>query len=273
MRRLGVAIAVLCLAAASLGVSAATPVGAAGVPGYTNVTLVNAYSFAGGHIFDGAFCVGGLLTVLSTEQSAGPTSTPSGSTTINFYNSDSVSCGVDTPTASATVDLPDQGDVTIMAYWPAGGPQVVMLNNTIDCIASDSGRLTVRNGGDVGGTGAIDVYGTPPGGSSTKLLSNIAAGAQGTVDLPVGTYTNLIATNAGTQTQVATIANSVVVAGNSVQYAYVYGGDDGEPGGFLGATQELNTCAVTTTTAAPATTTTAPPAAAKAVQATPAFTG
>ena len=273
MRRLALALAVVGLAAASLGVTAASPAGAAAPQ--TTVYLINSYSYKGGSIFDGAFCIGGQSTAVSTEQTSQALVLPSGSTTVDFFSSSAPECGVDTPTASATLDLPEGGPVFIMAYWPADGPAIALLPSTNDCVAEGFGRLTVRNGADAGGNGAVDIYGTPPGGSNSLLIAGIPAGGQGSAELPLGTYTDVYATRAGTQTFLTDIVATFESQSNGVQYENLYGGNDGSVGSFTTFGQELNTCAVvtTTTTTAPVTTTTAPPAAAKAVQATPAFTG
>jgi hypothetical protein len=271
MRRLVVGFAVLCLAAATLGVTGSAPAGA-GVPGFTVVSTANAYSFAADHPFDGTFCVGGVVVSNpATTEVGGPFTLASGSTDVRFYNSGTALC-TDTPLASATVVLPDQGVVTLMAYWGGSGAAVVMLVDPLDCVAIGRGRLTIRNGADVGSGGAVDIYGAGPDGIDTLLLAGVPATGQASVDLPVGTYTNVRAVEAGTLNPVVTIG-SLIVAQNSVGYDYLYGGNDGAVGAFAGGVAEVSACAAvtTTTTAAPATT--APPAAAPAVQATPAFTG
>jgi hypothetical protein len=267
MKRLAVAGALVCLTTASLGVGAIAPAGAA-APGTTTVYAANAFSFAGGHPFGGTFCVNGtaITSATETEQVSGPFTADSGEANVLFYDEDNITCDTPDPTAQATVDLPDGGTVTLMAFWGADGQAVVMLVDPLECVASGSARLVVRNGTDIGGSGAVDVYATPPGGDDTLQISGVASGDQGSVDLPAGTYTDVFAARAGTQTSVADIGTSVALAANTVTYAYLYGGNDGDPGSFL-VTQPLTACAVATTT------TTAPPAAAQAVAATPAFTG
>ena len=270
MKRLASALAVVCLAAVSFAVTATAPVGA--LPATTTVYAANAYSYASGHLFGGTFCVNGtaITSGAQTGEVDGPFTLDSGEANVLFYNDFKVTCGTGSPTAQATVDLPAGGSVTLMADWH-NQANVVMLVDPLQCVDAGTGRLTVRNGANSRG-GSVDIHGTGPDGVSTLLLTGVKAGNQGSVDLPVGDYTNLFVTEVGDSQPVWTIPD-VTIAADSGAYAYLYGGNDGAQGSFLAPPAELAACAVPTTTTVPATTTTAPPAAAKAVQATPAFTG
>ena len=268
MKRLAVALAAVSMAAVSVVATTAAPAGAA-VAGKTTVFAANAFSYAGGHPFGGTFCVNGtaISSDVSTEQVDGPLIVDSGEANVLFYDASNATCGDEPVTAQLTTELPDGGSVTLMAYWGNDGHAVVMLTNPLDCVDPGMGRLTVRNGADSKG-GAVDIYGEIDG-VSTLLLSDIVSGSQGTVDLPVGTYTNVYASETGTLNLVTPMDDISIVA-DSGAYAYTYGGNDGAPGAFTANPAELDACTVPTTVAP---TTTAPPAAAAAVQATPAFTG
>ena len=271
MKRLLAGFAVLCMVTVTAGLTTSTPV-SAGVPGFTTVTAVNAYSFAGGQLFDSTFCIDGVDKAdLTTEQTSPPFTLAAGSVTVDFFANGTTTCDTGTPDATAVFELPDQGVVTLMAYWSGEGQAIAMLPAPLDCVAAGFGRLVVRNGADSKG-GVIDLHGVGPDGISHLLVSNVAAGTQGMADISVGHYTDVVATEAGTLNQVALLGN-VDIPVNSSTYEYVYGGNDGAPGSFAGGGAELDPCAVvtTTTTTAPATTTTT--TAAPAVQATPAFTG
>jgi hypothetical protein len=264
MKRLAVGLAVLCLTATMAGVTGSAPAGAV-VAAPTTVYTANAYSYAANHPFTGTFCVdGSLVSTVTTGQVDGIFDLPSGPVTVDFFNSETT-CG-DMPTASADVVLPAGGNVTLMAYWPDGGPHVAMLPNTLDCVAAGTGRLTVRNGARTNNSLHVDIWGMTPGGVDTKLLSDIASGAQATTDLPVGTYTDVRAVLVGTTTlldTIGTVSNNADV----VTYEYLYGGSDGDVGSFFDSAK-ITTCAVATTT-----TTAAPAKPAAVVQAAPAFTG
>jgi hypothetical protein len=269
MKRFAVALAVTSLAAVSLGVTATAPVGAAAA-GTTTVFVANAFSYASGHPFGGTFCVNGtaLSSATETEEVDGPFTVDSGPADVIFYDVDNATCGAAEPNAEATVDLPDGGSVTLMASW-SNEQNVVMLVDPLDCVDAGMGRLTVRNGANSRG-GSVDVWGTGPGGVSTLLLSGVNAPDQGSVDLPVGDYTDLFVTEVGDTAPIWTIPDLSIQA-DTGSYVYLYGGNDGPQGSFLGPDAALAGCTVPTTALA-STTTTAPPAA-QAVQATPAFTG
>ncbi len=227
--------------------------------------------FKGGALFDSTFCIDGVEEAdLTTEQTSPPFTLTAGSVTVDFFANGTTTCDTGTPDATATFELPDQGVVTLIAFWGSEGPTIAMLPTPLDCVAAGFGRLVARNGADSKG-GAIDLHGVGPDGISHLLVSNVAVGTQGMADIPVGNYTDVVATEAGTLNQVALLGN-VGIPVNSSTYEYVYGGNDGAPGSFAGGGAELDPCAVvtTTTTTAPATTATT---AAPAVQATPAFTG
>jgi len=269
MRRLAVLFSVLCLTAAATGVLTSAPAGAA--PGETTIYLANAFSFAGGHPFGGTFCIdGAIVGNAATEEVTGPVTIASGDHLAQFFDSSVGDC---TSTANGSFDgtFP-ASSVTLMAYWGDAGQALALLDNPLDCVAAGAGRLTVRNGSGFGDPSDVDIYGDGPGGTGQLLLSGIESGDQGTVDLPVGSYTNVVAVASGGTPPDDTVVDlgSINVVANSGAYAYLYGGNDGDVGSFLGNPAELNACAVATTLAP---TTTAPPAAAAAVQATPAFTG
>ena len=274
MRRIAVGIAAAAALIATVG--AVGPLSAGAAPGSTTVYTANAYSYGAGNIFGGTFCLDGeLLSNPNTEQVDGPFTVASGSADVTFFSSNQDDCTGE-PTASATVDLPSDGQVTLMAYWVPEGPAISMLPDPVTCLAAGMGRFTVRHGASVyTETETVDIWGTPPGGTDAVLLfPGVAAGGQATADLAVGTYTEVAAYEEGTPNLLVTLGD-LTVSANQNLIEYLYGGNDGAVGSFED-TASLTACqvATTTTTTSTTTTTTAPPAGVSpAVEAAPAFTG
>jgi hypothetical protein len=263
------------LAVAALLAALAFPVlgqaGQAAAAGTTTFQVVNAYSYAAGHPFTLTVCLDGTkVTSLATTEVQGPFSHATGDAELTIVNGNQADCATD-PDIDTTVTFP-AGTATLMIYWPPGtGMTANVLADDTSCTDSGMGRLTFRNGaGDSAAAGVVDVFGTPPAGSDTKLFSAVAPGAQASSDLATGTYSDTRAVQTGTSTVVFDGGDAVIAEAQDTQL-YLYGGDDGAVGGFS-HTSDLTVCAVatTSTTVAPTTTTTA---AAQPVAATPAFTG
>ncbi len=268
--------ATVVLLTGTLGVAVGAPLGA-GAQDDTTVYVANGYTYAAGHGYPRKFCVDGTeIAIPDIEEIEGPFSIPSGSHTVVMVDEGS-SCA-DTPDASTTADFPAGGNVTIFGYWPRGYAEVAVLVNDVSCVEDGQGRLSVANGAAIyfSGPDSIDVDGTPPGGSPTTLMADIASGAQGATDLDEGTVTGLGVFQAGFSNQVEIVngalsGTSLDVDANELLLTYVFGGNDGDIGSFS-TTLELESCQVPTTTTT--TTTTAPPAPAAApAQLQPTFTG
>ena len=276
MRR---AVALVMAAVAAAGLSVVAPVTASTVAAPAQVTVVNAYSFDTGENLPLSVCLYGILIAqnLSTEASVGPVTLPSGDVNADVTLGSISDCNSE-PDFSVPVTIPAGGNVTLMVYWSLQNQSVAVLPNDTSCLDPGTARLTLRHGAGVRTQSEdenVDLWATPPGGTFTKLVSDLAPGDQATTDQPAGTYTDGVVDQAGNTVAdpVLTLGNLDLVAGQEL-VVYLYGGVDGSVGSFTQVNQ-LTTCqqpTTTSTTAAP-TTTTAPPAAAKAVTATPAFTG
>jgi hypothetical protein len=268
MRRTAVLAVVAFVGALVLPVvGSVAPAGAAGT---TTYDVVNAYSYAAGHPFTLTVCLYGTpVTTVDTTVSDGPFTHATGGAHLTVMNGSTTDCVTD-PSLDTTVTFPS-GHATLMIYWPpGGGVTAVVLADDTSCTAAGFGRLTFRNGAGFSTGGAhVDVWGIPPGGVDTKIFTDVAPGTQQSTDLAVGTYTHVRAVLTGTNTTVFDGGNADIVEAQTANL-YLYGGNDGSPGGFA-ETAALTVCAVaTTTTTEPPTTTTV---AAQPVVVAPAFTG
>ena len=268
MRRTAVVAMVALLGALAFpAIGTVAPAAAAASATYK---VVNAYTYGAGSNRTLTVCIDGtIVTTLDTTHSDGPFTHAVGAGTITVFQGTVSDCSGE-PDLSEPITFPS-GTSTILLYLPSGnlGLSAAVLPDDTSCTAAGMGRLTFRNGAGNGSTGpSVDVWGVTPGGVDTKLLTDIAPGAQASVDLAAGTYTDTRAVLTGTTTTLFDGSDLDIVAAQDAQL-YVYGGADGTIGGFE-ETADLTTCSVATTTTEPPTTTTT---AAQPVEAAPAFTG
>jgi len=238
----------------------------------TNATykIVNAYTYGAGTIRTLTVCIDGtIVSTLDTTHSDGPFTHAVGAATITVFQNTVTDCSGE-PDLSEPITFPS-GSSTILLYLPSGnlGLSAVVLPDDTSCTAAGMGRMTFRNGAGNGTTGpSVDIWGITPGGVDTKFLTDVAPGAQASIDLAAGTYTHVRSVLTGTTTTVFDGGDLDIVAAQDAQL-YLYGGADGSVGGFA-ETADLTACSVATTTTEPPTTTTT---AAQPVEVAPAFTG
>ncbi len=234
----------------------------AGAGGGTSVTFVNAVTYDAGQDFPLTLCIDGTLQQadVSTGSSVGPLNLASGDHLIDWVQGSDCTTG---SFVSDTVTIDPNANVTVMAWWGSDGRGISVLPNDTSCLDAGQARITLRH---AAATDAVDFAVTPQGGSSTVIITNVAVGAQGAATVAAGPYSSGVITGTGGGPTVVTLGAQTLVAGSSYTL-YLYGGNDGEIGYFLGPVEELSQCVAPTSSSTTSTT------AAVSAETRPTFTG
>lgn len=207
------------------------------------------------------FCFDGVAQNMQVGDIVGPSAVSPGTYTVGINEGASQGCASYDYSEDITLNAGD--DVTILLGWPIGGREdISVLPNDTSCVEPGTGRVTLRNGAST--QGPVDLIS-----DTTTLIANVAEMGQGSADLAAGDYPNTIADDG-----FLTIADLGTMTVNEGEHLVIYlaGGNDGPSGAFTD-TLDLDVCTqpttTTTSTTIPTTTTTV----ARAVAATPAFTG
>ena len=253
-------------------VLAPTTAGAGAGSATGSVTIVHDATYSSEDPFPVTLCIDDAVfeNDFRWGEILGPTDLATGTYVATVFIGADQSCDGTPDIGPTNIEVTPGGDITAAAIWTSQGPALTVWPNDNSCYdQATSTRLTVRHGADTGGN-AVDVVATV-GGTEITIISNLAEGAQQTVDLPGGTAaTNAAVVPAGGGAPLIALGDLTLEAGT--QYVvYAGGGNDGPAGVFIDDLP-MDPCpvATTTTTAAPTTTTAVAPA---AVVATPSFTG
>jgi hypothetical protein len=207
-----------------------------------SVTFVNAVTYDAGQDFPLTVCLDGVAQgeELSTGTFLGPVDIAPGDYFVSFVQG--TDC-TDDGFVEDTITVPADGNITVMAWWGLDDRGISVLANDISCIDEGLARITLRH---AGAATALDMSVTPEGGTSTEIITGVDVGDQGTADLAAGPYSSgLIETVGG----VPVIAlGSQTLEPGSAYTLYVYGGNDGDIGYFLGPVVPLDPCAEPTST-------------------------
>jgi hypothetical protein len=235
----------------------------AGAGGGTSVTFVNAVTYDAGTDFPLSLCIDGTLQQadVSTGSSVGPLNLASGDHLIDWVQGTDCTTG---SFVSDTVTIDPNANVTVMAWWGSDGRGISVLPNDTSCLGAGLERITLRHGA---ATDAVDMALVPSGGASTTILTNVSVGEQATADVPNVDY------DGGTIT--ATVGGALIVGlgpsgtlpeGSAIT-VYLYGGNDGDIGYFVGPLAHVDTCVAPTSSSTTSTT------AAVSAETRPTFTG
>jgi hypothetical protein len=116
--------------------------------------------------------------------------------------------------------LPDTGNITAIAHLDAEGtPTVSIFSNDTSEIAAGNGRLVVRH---TAAAPAVDILA-----NGSVAFSNVANGAEGAADLPVGTISATVVPTGATEPVVIGPADLPVAEGTSLT-VYAVGSLDGD---------------------------------------------
>ena len=272
------------LAMAALAVAALVPValsGGAAAATPTQVRVVDAFGAGSGASVDHTFCVDGAnppLASLSTTQMSDPTALAPGDYTIGVHDGLNADCTAK-PIFTQDITIPAVASATLVLYWPvdSNGRLAVFPDDT-SCVQPGTGRVTLRNTATYfQGISDVDLRATPPGGTDTLLIDNVANPGQGSADLLTGTYTGAAVTDHATTNSLTSVA-PFDVSSTTQKFIYTYGISAAESGAFI---TELpsSACSAPTTTSSPTTvapTTTVAPSpapAANPVTVQPTYTG
>lgn len=261
--------------AGSAFVPAALIAPTSGAAGTTQLWVTNLYTYGAGNDFDYTICLDGTeLASLTTTDIAGPITVATGSHEVELFNQLNANCS-DKPTATRTVSIPDGAAATMALWWEGeGGAQVIAFPENMDCVQPGMGRVAFRNLSEHHSN--QDLRATPPGGSSTVLVGDVAPGDGDSTDLAAGTYSDTQIDAAGTTDKIVDVGQSLLpISETEQQIVYTYGGTDGAVGAVIEVLPSSACAQPTTTTTTAPTTTVAPVAAspATAVPARPTYTG